>query len=349
MFSVVWDNDEDYTECKSCSAKFNFLLRKHHCRHCGKIFCIDCLTYFYVFNKPHYVCYLCHNQLINKTVINKSELHNLQNIKNKYTKMLSEKKNIHTQTYEEINPKKSYSNEIKHKINETLQNKSKSLDIIDCINNVTKNKKISSQEQEILKYQENKNKRYFESLKQREKSIIEREQHNSKMEKDLIFKIKKYKSLINEQLNIQSNNNISSNNISFNNESNNNISNNNISSNNISSNNISSNNISSNNISFNNESNNNISNNNISSYNISFNNESNKKDSIQNTVLEEQQKQIKENLIMDEKKLQKIVSTRDAVLKRKMDKKQAEQENYMNELKNIQNNYKNEIKKKFTK
>ena len=38
------------------------------------------------------------------------------------------------------------------------------------------------------------------------------------------------------------------------------------------------------------------------------------------------------------------MSTREAVLKRKMDKKKAEEDKYINELKNIQNNYKNDIK-----
>lgn len=45
----------------------------------------------------------------------------------------------------------------------------------------------------------------------------------------------------------------------------------------------------------------------------------------------------------EEKKMEKILSTREAVLKRKMDKKKAEEDKYINELKNIQINYKNTI------
>ena len=38
------------------------------------------------------------------------------------------------------------------------------------------------------------------------------------------------------------------------------------------------------------------------------------------------------------------MSTRDAVLKKKMDKKLQEEKNYKNELENIHKNYKNDVK-----
>lgn len=37
-----WINDEDVNECYNCKKAFSFLLRKHHCRSCGRIFCYYC-------------------------------------------------------------------------------------------------------------------------------------------------------------------------------------------------------------------------------------------------------------------------------------------------------------------
>ncbi|KAI8149812.1 armadillo-type protein [Fennellomyces sp. T-0311] len=38
----VWVNDIDVAHCTSCNATFGPLRRRHHCRHCGNIFCHDC-------------------------------------------------------------------------------------------------------------------------------------------------------------------------------------------------------------------------------------------------------------------------------------------------------------------
>ncbi|KAL1930085.1 hypothetical protein VTP01DRAFT_1239 [Rhizomucor pusillus] len=38
----VWVNDLDVTHCTACDAAFGPLRRRHHCRHCGNIFCNDC-------------------------------------------------------------------------------------------------------------------------------------------------------------------------------------------------------------------------------------------------------------------------------------------------------------------
>ncbi len=42
----VWVKDENITNCQNCQALFTLLLRKHHCRNCGKIFCYQCSNYF---------------------------------------------------------------------------------------------------------------------------------------------------------------------------------------------------------------------------------------------------------------------------------------------------------------
>jgi len=38
----VWQKDSDVQECPICSASFNFLFRKHHCRMCGRVVCGNC-------------------------------------------------------------------------------------------------------------------------------------------------------------------------------------------------------------------------------------------------------------------------------------------------------------------
>jgi len=37
-----WTDDKSSTQCTSCNKTFSLTLRKHHCRHCGSIFCHDC-------------------------------------------------------------------------------------------------------------------------------------------------------------------------------------------------------------------------------------------------------------------------------------------------------------------
>eukprot|EP01062_Namystynia_karyoxenos_P052357 TRINITY_DN4187_c0_g1_i2.p1 TRINITY_DN4187_c0_g1~~TRINITY_DN4187_c0_g1_i2.p1 ORF type:complete len:464 (+),score=99.44 TRINITY_DN4187_c0_g1_i2:80-1471(+) len=37
-----WARDEDIVKCQGCDEKFGILLRKHHCRACGRIFCKRC-------------------------------------------------------------------------------------------------------------------------------------------------------------------------------------------------------------------------------------------------------------------------------------------------------------------
>jgi phosphatidylinositol 3-kinase len=41
----TWVPDESVSDCYNCKKSFSTLLRKHHCRHCGKIFCYECSNY----------------------------------------------------------------------------------------------------------------------------------------------------------------------------------------------------------------------------------------------------------------------------------------------------------------
>ena len=41
---VRWQHEEDVEECNNCRGQFSVTRRKHHCRHCGRIFCTDCVT-----------------------------------------------------------------------------------------------------------------------------------------------------------------------------------------------------------------------------------------------------------------------------------------------------------------
>jgi len=44
--SVVWHNDKNTKECAQCATEFGFFNRKHHCRHCGRVFCSKCAGIF---------------------------------------------------------------------------------------------------------------------------------------------------------------------------------------------------------------------------------------------------------------------------------------------------------------
>jgi hypothetical protein len=50
----IWIKDELITKCSNCKVNFSFLLRKHHCRYCGNIFCGTCTNYW--INIPQIVC-----------------------------------------------------------------------------------------------------------------------------------------------------------------------------------------------------------------------------------------------------------------------------------------------------
>ncbi|XP_059165915.1 rab GTPase-binding effector protein 1-like isoform X2 [Physella acuta] len=64
---VRWQHEEDIDDCNNCRQPFSVTKRKHHCRHCGRIFCADCITKS-VNSGPHFrpakVCDVCHTILV---------------------------------------------------------------------------------------------------------------------------------------------------------------------------------------------------------------------------------------------------------------------------------------------
>ncbi|XP_065674340.1 early endosome antigen 1 isoform X6 [Hydra vulgaris] len=61
-----WADDSFVTSCKKCNKQFNLTTRKHHCRHCGMVFCGTCSQYSAVIasNKnPVRVCETCSIEL----------------------------------------------------------------------------------------------------------------------------------------------------------------------------------------------------------------------------------------------------------------------------------------------
>ncbi|KAJ7276280.1 hypothetical protein B0H12DRAFT_12281 [Mycena haematopus] len=40
-----WERDDAVHQCRDCQRRFGFLLRRHHCRRCGRIFCDRCSVY----------------------------------------------------------------------------------------------------------------------------------------------------------------------------------------------------------------------------------------------------------------------------------------------------------------
>lgn len=60
-----WIPDEEVDSCNHCNILFDLLNRKHHCRHCGKVFCSECsstkklLPTEYDETEPQRVCTIC--------------------------------------------------------------------------------------------------------------------------------------------------------------------------------------------------------------------------------------------------------------------------------------------------
>ncbi|XP_052800812.1 rab GTPase-binding effector protein 1-like isoform X2 [Mya arenaria] len=64
---VRWQHEEDVDDCAGCRQQFSVTKRKHHCRHCGRIFCTDCITKTVKTGpkqRPARVCDVCHTILV---------------------------------------------------------------------------------------------------------------------------------------------------------------------------------------------------------------------------------------------------------------------------------------------
>nr|XP_034337123.1 rab GTPase-binding effector protein 1 isoform X4 [Crassostrea gigas] len=64
---VRWQHEDDVEDCTNCKQAFSVTKRKHHCRHCGRIFCSDCISKT-VNSGPNgrsfRVCDICHTILV---------------------------------------------------------------------------------------------------------------------------------------------------------------------------------------------------------------------------------------------------------------------------------------------
>jgi early endosome antigen 1 len=57
-----WVDDESVNACQQCKEPFTMMVRRHHCRKCGGIFCYSCSNFTLVLpssNKPQRVCQPC--------------------------------------------------------------------------------------------------------------------------------------------------------------------------------------------------------------------------------------------------------------------------------------------------
>ncbi|VDP30970.1 unnamed protein product [Soboliphyme baturini] len=64
---VRWQDEDDVIACNSCTQLFTRQRRKYHCRHCGKIFCDQCLSRVVPSGpqkKLARVCEVCHTLLV---------------------------------------------------------------------------------------------------------------------------------------------------------------------------------------------------------------------------------------------------------------------------------------------
>ncbi|KAK2724105.1 rab GTPase-binding effector protein 1-like [Artemia franciscana] len=64
---VRWQHEDDAVDCPTCNTGFSMMKKKHRCRHCGHIFCGDCLKYT-VYSGPNRrsakVCNVCYYLLV---------------------------------------------------------------------------------------------------------------------------------------------------------------------------------------------------------------------------------------------------------------------------------------------
>ena len=66
--ATIWIPDSEVSECQTCLKSFSFLIRKHHCRLCGRVVCGDCSKFRMVLEKsktPVRVCRSCYYGHVN--------------------------------------------------------------------------------------------------------------------------------------------------------------------------------------------------------------------------------------------------------------------------------------------
>ncbi|XP_062869594.1 zinc finger FYVE domain-containing protein 9 [Trichomycterus rosablanca] len=67
-----WVPDSQAPVCMKCGSRFSFTRRRHHCRACGKVFCVVCcdlrFRLTHLGGKEGRVCVTCHSTLINRTL-----------------------------------------------------------------------------------------------------------------------------------------------------------------------------------------------------------------------------------------------------------------------------------------
>ncbi|ESO02424.1 hypothetical protein HELRODRAFT_188699 [Helobdella robusta] len=65
---VRWQHEDDVIECSNCKVHFNgHNKKKIHCKHCGQIFCVECLSKTVNSGpnmRPNKVCDVCHTMLV---------------------------------------------------------------------------------------------------------------------------------------------------------------------------------------------------------------------------------------------------------------------------------------------
>jgi alpha-tubulin suppressor-like RCC1 family protein len=66
--AAMWINDEEATQCMACKSSFTTFNRRHHCRHCGGVYCSKCSSKKIPLLKfglvePQRVCDKCYNKV----------------------------------------------------------------------------------------------------------------------------------------------------------------------------------------------------------------------------------------------------------------------------------------------
>ena len=64
--SYKWVDDSTVSECSHCKTEFSVTIRKHHCRHCGQVFCYECSDHTAIVSsnkRPQRVCKACYLEL----------------------------------------------------------------------------------------------------------------------------------------------------------------------------------------------------------------------------------------------------------------------------------------------